>query len=119
MGLPVWDFGFTNKSTRINRNKSKFIVKDERLSGLLVLLLSSVDAAAIDPSYLDTFGFYCYTERGFSAMKICKNRLRNRMSDKFLADSLVVHIEKDIAEMFDSASIIDEFKNLKGRRADL
>ena len=41
------------------------------------------------------------------------------MSDKFLADSLVIHIEKDIVEMFDSASIIDEFKNLKGRRADL
>ncbi|PWA81677.1 pyruvate,orthophosphate dikinase [Artemisia annua] len=59
------------------------------------------------------------TEREFSAMKICKNRLRNRMSDKFLADSLVVHIKKDIAELFDSTSIIDEFKNLKGRRADL
>nr|GFA92050.1 hypothetical protein [Tanacetum cinerariifolium] len=58
-------------------------------------------------------------ERGFSAMKICKTRLRNRMSDDFLANSLVVYIEKEVAKNFDSDSIIDEFKKLKGRRADL
>ncbi|PWA53038.1 hypothetical protein CTI12_AA448880 [Artemisia annua] len=59
------------------------------------------------------------TERGFSAMKMFKNRLRNKMANKFLADSLVVHIEKEIADTFDSKSIIDVFKNLKGRRAEL
>ncbi|KAL6584269.1 hypothetical protein OROMI_003558 [Orobanche minor] len=59
------------------------------------------------------------TERGFSAMKIFKTRLRNKMADEFLANSLVVYIEKEIAEKFDSKSIIDEFKDLKGRRAQL
>ncbi|XP_076949853.1 uncharacterized protein LOC143622648 [Bidens hawaiensis] len=59
------------------------------------------------------------TERGFSAMKIFKNRLRNKMSDEYLANSLVIYIEKDIAETFDSDSIINEFKDLKGRRAAL
>ncbi|GJT60300.1 retrovirus-related pol polyprotein from transposon TNT 1-94 [Tanacetum coccineum] len=59
------------------------------------------------------------TERGFSAMKMFKTRLRNKMANKFLADSLVVHTEKEIAETFDSKSIIDVFKNLKGRRAEL
>nr|GEV15419.1 zinc finger MYM-type protein 1-like [Tanacetum cinerariifolium] len=59
------------------------------------------------------------TKRGILAMKICKSRLRNRMSDDFLADSLVVYIEKEVAENFDSESLIDEFKKLKGRRADL
>ncbi|GJY99881.1 zinc finger MYM-type protein 1-like protein [Tanacetum coccineum] len=59
------------------------------------------------------------TERGFSALKMFKTRLRNKMANKFLADSLVVHIEKEIAETFDSKSIIDVFKNLKGRRAEL
>ncbi|GKE83354.1 zinc finger MYM-type protein 1-like protein, partial [Tanacetum coccineum] len=39
------------------------------------------------------------TERGFSAMKMFKTRLRNKMANKFLADSLVVHIEKEIALM--------------------
>ncbi|GKA59403.1 zinc finger MYM-type protein 1-like protein [Tanacetum coccineum] len=52
------------------------------------------------------------TERGFSAMKIFKTRLRNKMENKL--DRLVVHIEKEIAETFDSKSIIDVFKNLKG-----
>ncbi|PWA98665.1 hypothetical protein CTI12_AA015370 [Artemisia annua] len=59
------------------------------------------------------------TERGFSAMKICKTRLCNKMVDEFLADNLVVYIEKEIAEKFDSNSVIDEFKALKGRKADL
>ncbi|XP_022008847.1 uncharacterized protein LOC110908218 [Helianthus annuus] len=59
------------------------------------------------------------TERGFSAMKIFKTRLRNKMSDQYLANSMVIYIEKEIAESFDSESIIDEFKNLKGRRAEL
>ncbi|KAL3654079.1 hypothetical protein CASFOL_003760 [Castilleja foliolosa] len=59
------------------------------------------------------------TERAFSAMKIFKTRLRNKMSDEYLANSLVVYIEKEITEKFDSKSIIDEFKDLKGRRAEL
>ncbi|XP_022030771.1 uncharacterized protein LOC110931695 [Helianthus annuus] len=59
------------------------------------------------------------TERGFSAMKIFKNRLRNKMADEYLTDSLVIYIEKEIADKFDSEDIIDEFKNLKGRRAEL
>ncbi|XP_076932369.1 uncharacterized protein LOC143597876 [Bidens hawaiensis] len=59
------------------------------------------------------------TERGFSAMKIFKNRLRNKMSDDYLANNLVIYIEKELAESFDSTSVIDEFKELKGRRAEL
>ncbi|XP_076930430.1 uncharacterized protein LOC143595246 [Bidens hawaiensis] len=59
------------------------------------------------------------TERGFSALKIFKIRLRNKMLDEYFANSLVVYIEKNIAKTFDSESIIEEFKNLKGRRADL
>ncbi|XP_076931926.1 uncharacterized protein LOC143597255 [Bidens hawaiensis] len=37
------------------------------------------------------------TEKGFSAMKIFKNRLCNKMSDEYLMNSLVVYIEKEIA----------------------
>ncbi|KAL4584273.1 hypothetical protein LXL04_008869 [Taraxacum kok-saghyz] len=59
------------------------------------------------------------TERGFSAMKLCKTRLRNKMTDGFPADILVVYIEKEIAENFDSDSVIVEFKNVQGRRAEL
>ncbi|KAL7596353.1 hypothetical protein Lser_V15G28107 [Lactuca serriola] len=59
------------------------------------------------------------TERGFSAMKIFKNRIRNKMSDDFLANNLVVYIEREIAENIDTKSVIDEFKDLKGRWAEL
>ncbi|XP_076954523.1 uncharacterized protein LOC143629000 [Bidens hawaiensis] len=47
------------------------------------------------------------TERGLSAMKIFKNHLRNKVADEYLTNSLVIHIENEIAEKFDSESIID------------
>ncbi|PWA39514.1 zinc finger MYM-type protein 1 [Artemisia annua] len=46
-------------------------------------------------------------------MKIFKNRLRNKMSDENLANSMVIYIEKETADKFDSESIIEEFKGLK------
>ena len=59
------------------------------------------------------------TERAFSAMIIVKTRLRNKMEDDFLADSLVTYIEKDIARGFDVDSIIDAFDLKKKRRVPL
>ncbi|XLU30292.1 hypothetical protein S245_066358, partial [Arachis hypogaea] len=56
------------------------------------------------------------TERSFSAMKIMKTRLRNKMEDDFLADSLVIYIEKEIVEKFSFDLIIEDFKSLKTRR---
>nr|GFA16629.1 zinc finger MYM-type protein 1-like [Tanacetum cinerariifolium] len=63
--------------------------------------------------------FTATTERAFSAMKVCKNRLRNKMSHDFLADNLMVYIEKEIAENIDSDAVIEEFKSLKGHRTEL
>ncbi|KAL6228503.1 hypothetical protein ACLB2K_002452 [Fragaria x ananassa] len=45
------------------------------------------------------------TERSFSAMRIVKTRLRNHMDNDFLTDSLLMYIEKEIAEKFDINSI--------------
>ena len=56
------------------------------------------------------------TERAFSAMKHVKIRLRNRMEDEFLADNLVVYIEKEIAKNFIVEMIMDEFYFMKDRR---
>jgi hypothetical protein len=56
------------------------------------------------------------TERAFSAMKIVKTRLCNTMEDDFLANSLVLYIEKEIAEIFDSDLILDDFVLLKDRK---
>jgi hypothetical protein len=53
------------------------------------------------------------TERAFSTMKIIKTRLRNRMEDKFLGDNLLVYIEREIVESFNSDLILDDFVSLR------
>ena len=58
-------------------------------------------------------------ERAFSSLKIIKTRLRNKMEDGFLANSLVVHIEGEIGDNYSHEDIIDEFKGIKDRKADL
>ena len=55
-------------------------------------------------------------ERAFSAMKLLKIRLRNRMKDEFLADNMIVYIKKEIAENFTIEMIMDEFYSIKNRR---
>ncbi|GMY39380.1 TTF-type domain-containing protein [Fagus crenata] len=59
------------------------------------------------------------TERAFSAMKLVKTTLRNKMEDGFLADCLVIYIERELARNIDSNSIINDFYSIKNRRAPL
>jgi hypothetical protein len=56
------------------------------------------------------------TELAFSTMKIVKKRLRNKMEDEFLADNLLVYIEREISESFSLDLIFDDFVYLKSRR---
>jgi hypothetical protein len=56
------------------------------------------------------------TERAFSAMKIVKTRLRNKMEDEFLGDNLLIYIEREIAKSFNSDLILDDFVSLRPRR---
>ena len=58
-------------------------------------------------------------ERAFSAMKIVKNRLRNRMRDSWMNDYLVTYIEKDIFYKIDNEKILQCFQNMKTRREQL
>ncbi|KAI8560948.1 hypothetical protein RHMOL_Rhmol04G0296100 [Rhododendron molle] len=53
------------------------------------------------------------TGRAFSAMKLVKTTLRNRMEDDFLASLLITYNEKDITRSFDADSIIDAFNDMK------
>jgi ABC-type siderophore export system fused ATPase/permease subunit len=48
-------------------------------------------------------------ERVFSVMHIVKSKLRNRMRDKWMNDSLVVNIEKDIFDKIDNEVIMKRF----------
>lgn len=58
-------------------------------------------------------------ERVFSAMKIVKTDLRNRMGDELMNDSLVVYIEKRIFATINNESILRRFQNMKSRRMQL
>uniref|UniRef100_A0A453K6X5 HAT C-terminal dimerisation domain-containing protein n=1 Tax=Aegilops tauschii subsp. strangulata TaxID=200361 RepID=A0A453K6X5_AEGTS len=57
------------------------------------------------------------TERAFSAMKLVKTRLRNRMGDDFLRHYMVVYIGKEIAAKITSDEIINLF-DTGSRRAE-
>ncbi|XP_024641739.1 uncharacterized protein [Medicago truncatula] len=59
------------------------------------------------------------TERYFSAMKIIKSKLRNKMGPGYLADSMSVYIEREISASISSESIIDDFKSLGKRKMSL
>ncbi|CAN1844821.1 hypothetical protein LINPERHAP1_LOCUS37604 [Linum perenne] len=59
------------------------------------------------------------TERAFSAMKFVKTDIRSNMADGFLANTLMMFIERDYARKLDRDSIIDEFSKLKNRRVQL
>jgi hypothetical protein len=48
---------------------------------------------------LTLLGSMITTERTFLVIKIVKTRLRIQMDDDFLADYLIVYIEKDIAKI--------------------
>ncbi|XP_024453876.2 uncharacterized protein LOC18096834 [Populus trichocarpa] len=59
------------------------------------------------------------TERAFSSMKHVKTVLRNKIEEEFLADSMMIYIERELVEDIDSDSIIDEFYSTKHRRVQL
>ncbi|XP_065626906.1 uncharacterized protein LOC136066473 [Quercus suber] len=56
------------------------------------------------------------TEQAFSAMKIVKTNLRNKMENDFLTDSLMLYIENDIALTSSLDSIVNDFEDLRERR---
>jgi len=58
-------------------------------------------------------------ERAFSTLKIIKTRLRNKMEDDFLANSLLVNIEREITEKYSYDDVLEHFAGVKNRRADL
>lgn len=56
------------------------------------------------------------TKKAFSSMSIIKSKLRNKMEDEFLDDSMVLYIEREYAESIDNDSVISEFEVSGPRR---
>jgi hypothetical protein len=55
-------------------------------------------------------------ERCFSAMKIVKSALRNKIGDDFLSHSLICYVEKGLMETITNEVIVDRFHKMKDRR---
>ncbi|KAI5684159.1 hypothetical protein M9H77_05387 [Catharanthus roseus] len=58
-------------------------------------------------------------ERSFSAMKMIKNDLRNRIGDEFLNDSLLCYVEQEIFMSIENEDILQRFQNMQTRRIKL
>ncbi|CAO2817285.1 unnamed protein product [Amaranthus hypochondriacus] len=58
-------------------------------------------------------------ERVFSAMKIIKTELRNKISDEFLNDTVVAYFECDLFQSLSNEDIMRRFQNMKTRRGQL
>ncbi|XP_068341535.1 uncharacterized protein [Pyrus communis] len=58
-------------------------------------------------------------ERAFSAIKIVKTPLLNKMGDKWLSDSIFVYIERDVFAFIDNEPIMQRFHDMKHRRQQL
>ncbi|KAH6762712.1 hypothetical protein C2S52_020145 [Perilla frutescens var. hirtella] len=58
-------------------------------------------------------------ERVFSAMKIVKTDLHNRMADEWMNDSLVVYIERDMFLTIENEPILQRFQSMDTRRFQL
>jgi hypothetical protein len=58
-------------------------------------------------------------ERAFSAMKIIKTELRNKMTDGWLNDLMLCYIEREIYKKLDLQQIKKAFQNKKNRQMQL
>ena len=58
-------------------------------------------------------------ERCFSAMKIVKTRLQNRISDQFLNDCVICFVENELLEKVTNDVVVKRFQTMESRRINL
>ncbi|XP_070050215.1 uncharacterized protein [Nicotiana tomentosiformis] len=58
-------------------------------------------------------------ERTFSAMKLIKSELQNRMNDEFMSGCLVPYVERKIFNTISDETIMNTFQEMKTRRGQL
>jgi hypothetical protein len=91
---------------------SKTMVELERHI-MFPLVYHIIELALLLPVATATF------ERAFSAMKIIKTELRNKMTDGSLNDLMVCYIERQIYKRLDLQQIKKAFQNKKNRQMQL
>ncbi|KAK2393786.1 zinc finger MYM-type protein [Trifolium repens] len=58
-------------------------------------------------------------ERAFSAMKIIKTKLRNKINNEWFNDLMICYTERDIFKSLDDVDIIQTFTAKKSQRGSL
>jgi hypothetical protein len=58
-------------------------------------------------------------ERAFSAMKIIKTDLRNKMNDDWMNHSMLCYIERDIFASIEDDKILDYFQSLRSHEKQI
>ena len=56
---------------------------------------------------------FATSERLFSAMKIVKNKLRNKIENEFQTNYVITYTERRIAEKFNTDSVVDQFYDIE------
>ena len=57
-------------------------------------------------------------ERCFSAMKIVKTYLHNRIGDSYMSNSLICYVEKELMMKVTNEAVVRRFMKMQGRRFD-
>jgi spore germination protein YaaH len=57
-------------------------------------------------------------ERAFSALKIIKTMLHNKIKDNFFINNMMIHIESELLEDYSYEDIIKDFNDVKDRKVD-
>ncbi|CAN6555787.1 unnamed protein product [Malus baccata var. baccata] len=92
---------------------AQFYPKDFSMNELVILKIQLETQALTLPIATAT------VERAFSAMKILKNRLRNRMGDQWMNDNMVIFIEREIFDGIGNDVVMQRFQNMKTHRGIL
>ncbi|CAN6175040.1 unnamed protein product [Urochloa humidicola] len=58
-------------------------------------------------------------ERSFSAMKILKTKLRNKIANDWFNNLMICYIEKELFKSLDEAAVLQRFQNIKTRKMQL
>ena len=58
-------------------------------------------------------------ERAFSAMKIIKSKLRNKLKNEWFNDLMICYTEREIFRQLDSGVIAQRFQDMRKRRRHL
>jgi hypothetical protein len=77
---------------------------------LLSIGISTIKASTVLPVVTAT------VERCFSAMRLVKTYLRNRLSDDALKYNVICYVEKGEMRKVTNAMVIDRFEAMKDRR---